>query len=82
MSADVQFLSAPAGGAVPVTKSDTTVLVGVRSLYVGVAGDVAVTMTDGSTATFTAVPAGSILPIQCTKVMSTGTSASAIVALN
>lgn len=71
----------PAYSAVAVTKSDSTVLSGVRALYIGVTGDVAV-MPKGSTTavTFKAVPVG-ILPIQCSKVMSTNTTATDIVAL-
>lgn len=75
--------TAPAHSAYAVTKSDTTVLPTTRGLYVGGAGDVAVTMAeDQNNVTFTAVPAGSILPVQVTKVLSTGTTATAIVALN
>jgi len=54
-----------------------------RGLYVGGAGDVAVTMAeDGNNVTFVGVLAGSILPVQVTKVLSTGTTATNIVALN
>lgn len=71
----------PAASAAAVTKSDSTVLTGVRALYVGGAGDVAVQFPGGaSTVTFSAVPAGSILPIQVVKVMD-ATTATAIVAL-
>lgn len=71
----------PAYGGVAVTPSDSTSLSGVRALYVGVAGDVAVTMKGSSTAvTFKAVPVG-ILPIQVSKVMATNTTATDIVAL-
>lgn len=67
------------GGAV-VTKSDVTVLTNVRALYVGGAGDVAVTFADGTSATHVGVLAGSVLPVQATKVLSTGTTATNIVA--
>jgi len=70
-----------AAGAGAITPSDSTTLVGVRGIYVGVTGNVAVTMIDDSTATFVAVPAGTILPIKALKVMSTNTTASSIVAL-
>lgn len=72
----------PAFGAFAVTKSDSTTLAGVRALYVGGAGDVAV-MPLGSTVavTLVGVPAGSVLPIRVTKVMSTNTTATSIVAL-
>lgn len=72
----------PAANAAAVTASDTTVLAGVRSLYVGGGGNVAVRFPGNSTAVvFTAVPAGAILPIQAERVMSTNTTATAIVAL-
>ena len=66
--------------AAAVTKSDTT-KVAFDALYVGGTGDVAVTTVAGSVVTFTAVPAGSIIPIRCTRVMSTNTDATAIVGL-
>lgn len=75
-------MSDPARGAFAVTKSDSTTFSGVRALYVGGAGDVTVMPVDSTTAvTFSAVPAGSILPVRCTKVMSTNTTATLIVAL-
>jgi hypothetical protein len=79
--ADPQFLTVPAQGLIAVTPSDTTALKGVRAIYVGGAGNVAVTMADGSTGTFNAVPVGIPLPIQCTKVMATNTTATNILAL-
>jgi hypothetical protein len=69
-----------AHGAVAVTKSDSTVLQITRSLYIGGTGDVAVTMADGQVVTFSAVAVG-ILPVQVTKVMSTNTTATLILAL-
>lgn len=75
-------MSDPAVGAFAVTKSDSTILAGVRALYVGGAGDVAVMPVGSTTAvTFSAVPAGSILPVRVSKVMSTNTTATLIVAL-
>jgi hypothetical protein len=74
--------AAPASNAVAVTKSDVTVLHRTRALYVGGAGDVAVTMYgSGDAIIFKAVPVGTILPIQVTQVLETGTAATFIVAL-
>jgi hypothetical protein len=72
-----------AASASAVTASDSTVLSPVpRGLYVGGAGNVAVRFPGSATSvTFTAVPAGTILPIKPEKVMSTGTTATDIVAL-
>ena len=73
--------SDPADSAAAVTPSDSTI-VNCRAIYVGTTGDVAVTTRDRGTAvTFVGVPAGTILPVQCSKVMSTNTTASDIVAL-
>lgn len=76
--------SAPADEGVAVTPSDSTVLGGtdgVRFLYVGGAGDVAVTLVGpGATAlTLKAVPAGAFLPIRVSKV-NAATTATNIVA--
>ena len=51
------------------------------ALYVGVAGDVKVKMSSGKDIIFTAVPAGSFMPVNVTKVYATGTDATNIVAL-
>lgn len=72
----------PANGAETVTPSDTVNLTNTsRGLYVGGTGNVAVVMKDGTTATFVAVPAGAILPIRITRVNSTSTTATSMVAL-
>jgi len=66
--------------AVAVTPSDSTVIRTTRSLYVGVSGDVAVTMASGATVTYKSAPIG-ILPVQVSKVLSTGTAATNLLAL-
>ena len=72
----------PAARAQTVTTSDTTVYTGVRGLYIGGAGDVSVRFPGSSTAVvFSGVPAGAVLPVQAERVMSTGTTATGIVAL-
>lgn len=72
----------PVASAAAVTPSDTEVLTGVRGLWVGGVGNVAVLFPGASEAvTFTGVPAGSFLPIQAVKVMATNTTATAILAL-
>lgn len=72
--------TAPAGYGVAVTPSNSTVLPMTRGLYVGVGGNVAVEDIN-STVTYANVQAGTLLPIQVSKVLSTGTTASSIVAL-
>lgn len=72
----------PATDAIDVTPSDSTVLANVRGLYVGTTGNVAVKFPgDASAHTFTAVPAGAVLPVAVDHVMSTGTTASTLEAL-
>lgn len=74
-------LSSPALGAAAVTPSDSTDITTTRGVYVGGAGNLAVTMANGSTATFVGIPAGSILSIRVKRIHSTSTTATNIVAL-
>lgn len=65
-----------------LTKSDSTTYTPTRALYVSGTGDVAVVMAgDGGTVIFKAVPAGMLLPIRVTKLMSTDTTATLVVGL-
>ena len=76
----MSFMSAPGKFGAPVTPSDVTDFdQAARALYIGVSGDI-VAIMNGLAITFTAVPVG-ILPIECTRVNRTGTSATDIVAL-
>jgi hypothetical protein len=50
-------------------------------LYVGGAGNVAVTTLGGDEVTFNAVPVGTVLPVQVSKLKSTGTTATLVNAL-
>lgn len=78
---------APCSKFALVTPSDTALLSynGIprrtKALYVGTAGNLAVKNDLGNAITLTAVPAGSVLPLAVTVVMSTNTTASTIVAL-
>lgn len=76
------MVDAPASSAVAVTPSDSTNFAfEAKALFVGTAGNVVVVMRDGVACTFTNVQAGQILPVRCTRVNSTNTTASNIVAL-
>tara|TARA_R110000868_G_scaffold403307_1_gene680459 strand:- start:740 stop:982 length:243 start_codon:yes stop_codon:yes gene_type:complete len=75
------FPTDPAQDAAVVTPSDTADQGLVRGLFVGGAGNVSLVTAIGNTVVFTGVLAGSILPVRCTKVRSTGTTATNIVAL-
>ena len=68
--------------AAAVTASDSTDLTGVRALYIGGAGTLVVRLVDdpSTTVTFAAVTAGSLIPLQVTRVM-LATGATNIVAL-
>lgn len=72
----------PADRCAAVTPSDSTDLGSCRALYVGGSGDLAIMPRGNSAAvTLSNVPAGSFIPIRVSKVMSTSTTASLIVAL-
>lgn len=75
-------LDSPYEDFAAVTKSDTVDLpFRCRALYIGVSGDVAVLAKDNVTSiVFKAVPVG-VLRVRTTRVMSTGTAATNIVAL-
>lgn len=80
--ADRGSITAPMVGGLSVTPSDATYLTRkCRGLYVGVAGNVAVTFPGGVELIFTGLSAGIIHPIQCVRIKSTGTTATGILAL-
>jgi len=71
--------------AVAITPSDSTLIPETRGVYVGVGGNVVAFMINGAgvyaAVTFTNVPSGAILPIRCTRINSTSTTATNMVAL-
>ena len=70
------FASAKSSGA--VTASDSTVL-DYHALYVGGVGDVSIDHTEGGTAVvYTAVPAGTILPVSGVRVNAATTATSIV----
>lgn len=78
----MKTVSGPATKIVAVTPSDTVDLSPpCAALYIGGAGNVKVTAVDGGTETFTAVPAGTILPVAASRVFSTLTTATSVIAL-
>ena len=71
----------PSAIAANITPHDTNTLTyASRALYIGGAGNVTVVM-NGASVLFAGLGAGTILPIRTDKVMSTGTTATNIVAL-
>ena len=72
----------PGRNAETITKSDTVNLSQPsRAIWVGGAGNIAVEMLDGVTQVFEGVVAGSLLPLQVTRVNSTDTTATLMVAV-
>ena len=75
--------SDPATNAVLISPNDSTDLVAVtRAVYVGTTGNMKVTMQDSGTVLFTGIPAGTTLPIRVSRIWSTTTTASTIIALS
>ena len=75
-------LWAPASDAAAVTPNNGADLATyTRGLYIGGFGDVKVDMVTSGTVTFSAVPAGTVLPIRVKRVYATGTTATLILAL-
>lgn len=66
--------------AAAITKSDS-VPNNFDAIYVGVTGNVAVMMLSGAVVTFTAIPAGAVLRVKVSKVMSTSTTATDMIGL-
>lgn len=74
--------ASPATRAFAVTPNDSADLTHpCRAFYVGVSGDVKVTTLEGDTVTFVGVAAGVPHPIWCTRIFSTSTTATSIVAI-
>lgn len=78
---------APADKFVVVTPADGTKLVfdgknfATKGIFVGGAGNLAIKDSVNNSVTFTGVIAGSVLPLETDEVLSTGTTATNIVAL-
>lgn len=73
--------TAPAERAAVVTPHDTNTIENTRSVFVGGAGNIKVTMHDGTDVTFVGVGAGTFMPIQVIRVFATGSTATSILAL-
>jgi len=75
--------SAPARFAFSITPSDTVnFATNTRGIYVGGAGDVVVvTEGDGSVVTFVGAVAGTVIPINASRLNSTSTTATSLVGM-
>jgi hypothetical protein len=80
LNADI-FLVAGEGYVIYQASSQTGIGNAGAFLYVGGAGNVAVTTIGGDDVIFNAVPIGTVLPVQVLKLKSTGTTATLINAL-
>jgi len=68
--------------AAAITTSDTVSLTGItRAVYVGGAGNITAIMSNGDAVLFTAVPVGTVLPIRCTRINATATTATLLIAM-
>jgi hypothetical protein len=75
-------LTAPGRDASAVVPNDLNDLaVTPRALFVGQGGAVTLRMAGGQDVTFQNVQGGTILPVRARRVMATGTTASAMIAL-
>jgi hypothetical protein len=83
LASGVHTLGEPAINASSITPNDSADLAQfTRLVYVGGTGDVTVNMAgSGTTILFKAVPVGTVLPIRVSRVLSTGTTATNLVAL-
>lgn len=79
-SGDTPVMSARIAFAITAHDSNELTYI-TKAIYVGGAGDLAVTMFNGDTVTFAGVPAGTTLPIMVKLVKSTNTTATNIVGL-
>lgn len=73
---------APVAHGAAVTPNDSTDLSAgaTRGLYVGVSGDVKVTLASGATVAFVGLASGLFHPVSATRVWAAGTTATNIVA--
>ncbi len=75
-------LSLPCRNAAAVTPSDSTDLTDVtKYVWVGSTGNMVVVTAGGQTVTITGIPNGTLLPIRVSRIKSTSTTASNILAL-
>lgn len=76
------FLQATSDEYAPITKSDTVSFGKLtRWIYTAGGGDIVAVMQDDTTCLFSALPAGTLLPIRAKRVNSTSTNATGMVAL-
>lgn len=74
------FLQNTAADGFDITPNDSVDLADeAGAIYVGGAGDIALITSRGTTLTFTALNAGTILPFKVSRVLATGTTATNLI---
>jgi hypothetical protein len=77
-----KFISESAVDGFAITPNDSADMAAVAvQVYVGVAGNMVVDTTEGTTLTFIGLQAGQILPVKCRRVRATGTTATNLIGL-
>ena len=72
----------PATHAFAITPDDANdISEPTRGLYTGTGGAIALITLSGASIIFTEVPAGAVLPLRVTRVLATGTTATALIGL-
>lgn len=75
--------SAPAAHGFAITADDESDLEETtRALYIGNGGTLTASLASGAVVTFESLASGTLLPIRASRVLATGTSASAIIGLS
>lgn len=79
----IQAVESGARKAVSVIPNDSTDLTNgiTKGIYVGVSGNLSITMADGTNVQFVNLASGIIHPIQCKRVRSSSTTATNILAV-
>jgi hypothetical protein len=71
----------PAEEPVAITPNDSTVFPATRGVYVGITGDLHVTLSSGVDAVFVGLAAGLVHPLSVIRVYATSTTADSILGL-
>ncbi|EPE99920.1 hypothetical protein RGCCGE502_01496 [Rhizobium grahamii CCGE 502] len=75
-------LTGPASAGFAIVPNDNLDLPEItRAVYVGIGGDLAVTLASGQVLTFASVSDGSLLPLRVSRVHATGTTAEGVLGL-
>lgn len=76
-----KYDNGPVVGGATITPGASALTKPIRGFHVGSAGDVSVTLLDGTTVVFRNCAAGAYYPYACTHVLATNTTAGNIVGL-